>query len=446
MKIIHTSDWHLGQTLHGHSRNYEHFKFLSFLKKYICENNIDALFITGDVFHTYMPANNIERIFSNYLNELREVNSNIQVIVIAGNHDGAYKFDNMGKYCSLGNGIYIIGSTPRNITEEGDYIDVSSLIIPLKNKDGRVVAYVAAVPYERSLSRCINLISKDDNENPSDEKLLQALYEKVYKKIAEINKDNLPVLALGHATFIKKDSRSHECRELEIGGIDAMDASVLQSQNYRVDYIALGHIHKSYNVDVNCRYAGSPIPMNKSEINQKQEFSVIDINEHGIVSQKSVEIPRFVEFISIPESGNAKALEVYKILDNLPRNQVSKDERPFLNIEVFIPRNGEVSETDKSEIRSKIKEKLQSIEDYYRLCNFSYNNEVVENLSICDDKDEDRNIDLHDIDPKDFLEMFVANKNLTQKSEQFYEVTQDMMNLYLDIVSDVQKEMNNPKE
>ena len=147
MKIIHTADWHLGNTIYEYDRSYEHKCFFNNLKSIIEKESVDALLVCGDIFHNYMPSNVAENIFGEFLVEFRKTFPKLQIVIIAGNHDGGLKIDTTGKYCSLDPRIHIIGTIPYKT--DSDQIDYEKMTIPLFDQNDAICAYVLAIPYIR---------------------------------------------------------------------------------------------------------------------------------------------------------------------------------------------------------------------------------------------------------------------------------------------------------
>ncbi|MBR7133948.1 MAG: exonuclease subunit SbcD, partial [Bacteroidaceae bacterium] len=93
MKIIHTADWHLGQTFYGYERAYEHRIFLSWLAKQISDREIDALLISGDVFDNPNPSAEAQSMFYDFIKRLTTENPQLRIVITAGNHDSAARLE-----------------------------------------------------------------------------------------------------------------------------------------------------------------------------------------------------------------------------------------------------------------------------------------------------------------------------------------------------------------
>lgn len=145
LKIIHTADWHLGQTFFGYDREEEHDAFLNWLVDTLAAQQTDVLLIAGDVFDVANPSAAAQRRFFHFLKEVNRRNPHLQIVVIAGNHDSAARLESPVPLLEELN-TSIVGIIRR--TETGE-IDFNSLLIPLYNKEGGREAWCLAVPYLR---------------------------------------------------------------------------------------------------------------------------------------------------------------------------------------------------------------------------------------------------------------------------------------------------------
>ena len=179
MKILHTADWHLGQTFYEYDRREEHLHFLEWLKQQIRQHKIDVLLIAGDVFDSPNPSAESQRMYYRFLREVTSENPSLQIIIIAGNHDSAARLEAPNPLLEDMN-VTVRGVVRRNA--EGD-IDLQHLIVPLYT-EGEVTAYCLAVPYLRQ------------GDYPSAEnysKGVQLLYEQLFNEVKE---KGLPVIAM----------------------------------------------------------------------------------------------------------------------------------------------------------------------------------------------------------------------------------------------------------
>lgn len=145
LKLIHTADWHLGQTFFGYDREAEHDAFLGFLTNLLVERQTDVLLIAGDVFDVTNPSAGAQRRFYRFLKEANRRNPGLQIVIIAGNHDSAIRLEAPNPLLEELN-TSIVGIVGR--TDSGE-IDLGSLVVPLRNRAGEREALCLAVPFLR---------------------------------------------------------------------------------------------------------------------------------------------------------------------------------------------------------------------------------------------------------------------------------------------------------
>ena len=278
MKILHTSDWHLGQNFMGKSRLEEHEAFLSWLLETIKEKLIDVLLVSGDIFDTGTPPNYALELYYNFLKQLSMIESLSTSIITAGNHDSISTLKAPKQLLEVLN-VHVITS--------GD--EDENIIIPIKIKD-KLEAVVCAVPFLRDSVIRESLSGKTISEK---EKLansgIKAYYENCYKKALELKQDkNIPIIAMGHLTTVGSRSSQSE-RDIYIGGTIDIGGDYLASM---FDYVALGHLHINQIVGSNqhVRYCGSPIPLSFSESKNTQKVNLVSFQESKLEIEE-IEVP-----------------------------------------------------------------------------------------------------------------------------------------------------------
>jgi exonuclease SbcD len=290
MKLLHTSDWHLGRTLYSKKeRQNEHAAFLAWLLKTIKENAVDLLFIAGDIFDTASPGSASQKMYYDFLLKVRNSGCT-NVIVVGGNHDSP-SFLNAPKEILAAINVTVVGNAGENIENE---------VISIKNENDETVAIVCAVPFlrERDISRYI------ENETYADRS--QRIAESIknhYAAVAEIAEKqkqetgkNIPVIATGHLSVAGgKTTGDDGVRETYIGNIECISSEIFPKT---FDYVALGHYHISSVISENIRYCGSPIPMGFGEAEQRKSVYLVDFDERE-PQITTIEIPVFQQLKSI---------------------------------------------------------------------------------------------------------------------------------------------------
>lgn len=311
MKIIHTADWHLGQTFFDYDRKAEHQAFLKWLRGKIRESSADVLLVAGDVFDSPNPSAESQRMYYHFLRDVTAENPELQIIIIAGNHDSAARLEAPNPLLESMN-IAVRGIIKRTDTGEIDY---DYLIIPL-NKGGRCLT----VPYLRQ------------GDYPDAETYAQGV-RNMYEAIYEIVKDkDDPVIAMGHlqatGSEISEDDRSERTI---IGGLELVSPDAFSRG---ITYTALGHLHRAQRVSGrdNVRYAGSPLPMSFAERNNKQGVTLIETG--GDTKIERIEFDTPVKLLSIPSE--PKPLDgVLDEISKLPDGKID-EASPYLEIKILI--------------------------------------------------------------------------------------------------------------
>lgn len=260
LKILHTSDWHLGQKFMGKSREDEHKKFLKWLIDTINKYKVDVLIVAGDIFDTGTPPNYALELYYSFFAELKSTSCQ-DTIIIAGNHDSISTLKAPKNVLELLN-VYTIASG-----EE----DESILKI---HKDGSLAGIVCAVPFLRDsvIRKSIFGESMQDKETALRDGI-KAHYQKVHNIAKNIqNSKPIPIIATGHFTTVGTKSSDSE-RDIYIGNTLNISSDFLAPM---FDYVALGHLHHAQKVGYeHIRYSGSPIPLSFSEADSQKSVQLI---------------------------------------------------------------------------------------------------------------------------------------------------------------------------
>ena len=293
MKLLHTSDWHLGQNFMGKSREEEHEAFLSWLLLMIEEHGIDTLVIAGDIFDTGTPPNYALELYYNFLKHLSHIEILHNTIVVAGNHDSVATLKAPKQLLEILN-IHVVTS--------GD--EDENTVIPIANGED-IQAIVCAVPFLRDsvVRKAVSGESITEKEQMLNQGI-RAYYEDTYRKALALKGDkNIPIIATGHLTTVGSRTSESE-RDIYIGG--TLDIGGDYLGNF-FDYVALGHLHMNQMVGVNhVRYSGSPIPLSFSEVNQTHKINFVTLEESG-VRVEELEVPLYRELLVL--RGNQKEIE-----------------------------------------------------------------------------------------------------------------------------------------
>lgn len=274
MKILHTSDWHLGKTLEKFSRIYEQSLFIDELE-FICNNhNVDLIVISGDIYDTINPPTVAEKLFFNSMKRL-SLNGKRPILIISGNHDSpnkiiapsplAYEF-----------GIIIQADfntiAPISKFEHYSILNSGKGFIEIELNGERAVFLTLPYITEKSLNE---IIFNSSNEYDEQQNFSNKVKD-IFSSLAENFKDDTINVIATHL-FVSGSIESSEEKKIQsIGGIYSINSSVFPK---KTQYVALGHLHRMQKVNSHCLayYSGSPIKYSKSEINHDKYVLLLDI-------------------------------------------------------------------------------------------------------------------------------------------------------------------------
>ncbi len=281
MKILHTSDWHLGQKLLFNDREKEHQLALDWLLETIQVQEIDVLLVAGDIFDIGNPPNYARQMYFNFLRSLLTASCR-HVVITGGNHDSPSMLNAPAELLKALN-IHIIGAATDAIEDE---------LILLKNDKEEVEAVVAAVPFLRDRDLRTSLAGEQAKDRQAR---LQDGLSRHYSKLAALakpyEKSNLPILAMGHL-YAKGALASDRQDNIYVGNRENMEASQFPKT---FDYIALGHIHRPQTVgeQAHIRYAGSLIPLSFSETKDDKSVYLLEFKGKSLQSLEAIPAPIF---------------------------------------------------------------------------------------------------------------------------------------------------------
>ncbi|WP_153915632.1 exonuclease subunit SbcD [Shewanella sp. TC10] len=291
MRIIHTSDWHLGQNFYGKSRAQEHRLFMQWLLEQIQLNDVDALIIAGDIFDTGTPPSYARSLYNQFIVDIQT--TGCKLIVLGGNHDSVATLGESKQLLECLNATVIPGALD----------DASEHIVLVQDKQQNPCAIVCALPYLRPR----DLVLSQSGESSSDKQRklgneIASLYQQCFSEAQRINKQQpqpLPIIATGHLTTVGA-STSESVRDIYIGSLDAFNATLFPD----ADYIALGHIHRPQKIakTEHIRYSGSPIPLSFDELSGEKSVFLAEFNQASLAEVKAIEVPRFQAMASLKGS------------------------------------------------------------------------------------------------------------------------------------------------
>lgn len=282
IKILHTSDWHLGRSLYDFPRYQEFQKFLDFLYEVLQEHQVDVLLVCGDIFDTQTASNKSQELYYNFLNKVQNLKSLENIIIIGGNHDSP-SFLKVAKKILKNLKVEIVNSFSGNIEDE---------VLTLYDKQGKPKLVVGAVPFLRNRDvREAKFCEEIEERNLNLKQGMSAHYKKVgelCKKAANITNPPLPIIGTGHLALSNINHQDENLSEnIFIGTLDMFDAKIIPSC---FAYTALGHIHKPMMISDTISYCGSPLQLNFNEANSSKYLNLIELEDKVIITKITVPV------------------------------------------------------------------------------------------------------------------------------------------------------------
>lgn len=293
MRILHTSDWHLGHVLYNYDRREEQGAMLEQMAAIVKQEQPDVFLLAGDVYDSTQPSSSVQKMFANAMVRIHEACPSMRIICISGNHDSGSKHVIFKTPWELLN-VSMLGMLPRE--EEGD----QDLIVNIEGK-----GYVVAVPYT------------------PDRLLPEGLFVRLQEQVASMNEqEQLPVVLMAHLAVSGSDYRGHDnASETVVGG---MECQSLETFGEGYDYVALGHIHRAQTLRGSkgrVRYSGTPLAVNFDEAMDEEEHGVtlVEISAHGdLPSIKVIPIHNPRPLVTLPVDGFGEWPEVRQLFGSFP--------------------------------------------------------------------------------------------------------------------------------
>ena len=329
MRLIHTADWHLGHKLHEVDRRAEHEAFLDWLVETIREREADGLLMSGDVFDTANPSAEAQELWYRFLARCRRRNPDMDIVVIGGNHDSAGRLDAPNPLLKA-LGVHVVGGLPR----KGREVLIDDLLIPIKDRDGNIGAWVAAVPFLRTPD--LPSVEADDPLVAGVAHLYGQILDGAREKAGDTAGGDCAVIAMGHL-YLSGTSLSEMSERKVLGGNQhALPAGMFPDD---IAYVALGHLHLPQEVGrENVRYSGSPLPLSISERGYPHQVVEVVLEGARFVGWEAIPIPRTRGCLRIPGKGALPVSELLVELAALPNAQGASGMTPLLQVAALLKR------------------------------------------------------------------------------------------------------------
>ncbi|MFJ9173081.1 exonuclease SbcCD subunit D [Streptomyces sp. NPDC102360] len=265
MRLLHTSDWHLGRSFHRVNMLDAQSTFIAHLVDTARERSVDAVVVSGDVYDRAVPPLAAVELYDDALHRLAELG--VPTVMISGNHDSARR---------LGVGAGLIGRAGIHLRTEPSRCG-EPIVLP--DAHGDVAFY--GLPYlEPALVKDEFGVARAGHEQ-----VLAAAMERVRADLAARPAGTRSVV-LAHA-FVTGGAPSDSERDITVGGVSAVPSGVFDG----ADYVALGHLHGSQVISDRVRYSGSPLPYSFSEADHRKSMWLIDLDAEGAVTAERLDCP-----------------------------------------------------------------------------------------------------------------------------------------------------------
>lgn len=308
MRILHTSDWHIGRNFFGYDLHDAQQVFIDHIISVVKEEKVDVLLISGDVYDRPLPSLASVDLMAYALSHLSKLT---KVVITSGNHDSSRRLGFAKDILESGN--VFIRTSVDDITRP--------VLLPFENDQ----LAIYGIPYLDPYTTASLLIDRKEGEKPK----VNEHGDVLGAAIARINVDRKKVKAnktilMSHAWYAGGE---HSDSEVNIGGLGQAPLKLLDG----FDYAALGHLHKPKEIDNHIRYSGSALPYSFSEREKGKLTYLVDVTKDG-VKVKEIESPKYKDLVQIEDTmENLLKSAQYKGLENAFVKLKITDERPPVN-------------------------------------------------------------------------------------------------------------------
>jgi len=347
LRFLHTSDWHLGQLLHGQERHHEHRCFLDWLLRELIQRRPDALLIAGDIFDTVNPPVKAQELLYDFIVRAHTENPRLQIVMIAGNHDSGARIELPGPLMKRLR-THALGRV--NWLDDGT-LDADRLLVGLENADGDIAAWCLAIPFLRP-AEVTNGAGTTDYAGG-----ISQVHEQLIKTALSRRQPGQALVAMSHAHLTGAQVSADSERPIIIGGLEDVSAALFPDS---IAYVALGHLHKPQKVagQERIRYSGSPIPLSFAEVDYRHQIVDVELDGEALADWRAVEIPRSVAMLRVPARGHEPLDAVLRQLAALDHPLAAGagagpgPDSPWLEVRVLL-------DTARPELRHQVEQALE---------------------------------------------------------------------------------------
>ncbi|SDM59807.1 Exodeoxyribonuclease I subunit D [Franzmannia pantelleriensis] len=328
MKLIHTADWHLGQSFHGQERHAEHRAFLTWLLDTLVARQADALLVAGDLFDVVNPSLRAQELLYDFIVSAHQRLPMLDIVLIAGNHDSGNRIELPAALMkrlrthALGRVSWLDDGT----------LDAEHLLVPLTDGDGVTCAWCLALPFLRPAEVTGGAADAAAPENARNDYV--AGIERVHQQLIAAARDKRQpgqaLVAMSHAHLHGAAVSEASERPIVIGGEESIPASLFPTE---IAYVALGHLHRAQQVgEARIRYSGSPLPLDFSEVDYPHQVVEVTLDGDSLTASEAIRVPRPVAMLRIGPAPLEKVLAELEALEDDPA--LARERWPWLEVRV----------------------------------------------------------------------------------------------------------------
>ncbi|MGQ0333758.1 exonuclease SbcCD subunit D [Halomonas elongata] len=321
LKLIHTADWHLGQSFHGQERHTEHRAFLDWLLETLVEREADALLVAGDIFDVVNPSLRAQELLYDFIVAAHERLPQLDIVLIAGNHDSGNRIELPAPLMRRLR-THALG---RVVWREDGELDADRLLVPLTDATGTTQAWCLALPFLRPAE----VTGGDADDYVSG---ISSVHERLIGTARQRREPGQALVAMSHAHLHGATTSEASERPIVIGGEESISAALFPDD---IAYVALGHLHRAQQVgEPRIRYSGSPLPLDFSEVDYPHQVVEVSLDGERLAGSETLRVPRPV---AMHRLGPAPLDEVLAELDALADDPALPRERwPWLEVTVAL--------------------------------------------------------------------------------------------------------------
>lgn len=344
LKLLHTADWHLGQTFHGQERHAEHRAFLAWLLDTLEARQADALLVAGDVFDVVNPSLRAQELLYDFIVAAHRRLPRLDIVMIAGNHDSGNRIELPAPLMQRLN-THALGRV--SWCDDGS-LDAGRLLVPLHDAQGEIGAWCLALPFLRPAEvtggSLRNNTAANDGPNAASEDHsrndyvagISRVHEQLIAAARDRRRPGQALVAMSHAHLRGAAVSEASERPIVIGGEESVSAALFPDD---IAYVALGHLHRPQQVgEPRIRYSGSPLPLDFSEVAYPHQIVEIMLDGESLHAAEAVPVPRTVAMHRIGPAGLEDVLAELAALEENPAlsQDRGRDQWPWLEVRVTL--------------------------------------------------------------------------------------------------------------